>query len=83
MPHTIVCLGCEGALDEASNALRRHASLMNKTFDRVRRGKVPEEQISDLRGRLVESFNEAQSAWDTYRKHLAEHGLLPEGSSLP
>jgi hypothetical protein len=83
MPPTIVCLSCERALDVASNALRRHASLMNTAFDSVRKGKVTDEQVSDLRGRLRESFNEAQSAWDTYREHLAEHGLLSPGRNLP
>jgi hypothetical protein len=77
MLHTIVCLGCEQVLDQASNAVRRHANLMNTAFDCVRKGKAAEEQVSDFRGRLVESFNEAQWAWDTYREHLAEHGLLP------
>ena len=83
MLHTIVCLGCERVLDEASNALRRHASEMHTAFDFVRKGVATKEQVSDFRDQLVASFNEAQSAWDAYREHLAEHGPLPPSSKLP
>ena len=36
MAHTIVCLGCERALDAASNMLRRHASQMNTALSSLR-----------------------------------------------
>jgi hypothetical protein len=77
MLQTIICLGCKKVLDEASNAIRRHASLMEMVFGFVRKGVATEEQVSDFRTRLVASFNEAQLAWDAYREHLSEHGLLP------
>lgn len=30
-----------------------------------------------LRDRVLASFSEAQSAWDSYREHLDKHGLVP------
>jgi len=77
MLQTIICLGCGRVLDQASNAIRRHAKLMNTALGYVRKGVATEEQISYFGSRLVESFNEAQTAWDAYREHLTEHGLLP------
>jgi hypothetical protein len=38
---------------------------------------LTDEQRKGFKDRLVASFNEAQSAWDAYRSHLVEHGLLP------
>ena len=40
-------------------------------------GRPAEEQVKEFRQVLVESFHEAQSAWDDYLDHLVEHGLLP------
>ena len=77
MPPVLICPGCEQRLTEASNAMRRHASQMNQAIDRVRRG-LTEAQYDDFKGRLIVSFNEAQSAWNAYCRHLIEHGLLPE-----
>lgn len=62
--NTIVCLSCE----RGSNAIRRHTSQMNSAFDCVRKGAATEEQVSNFPGRLLASFNEAQSAFDTYCK---------------
>jgi len=78
-PRIVICKGCEERLTEASNAMRRHASEMNSAINLARIG-ATEEQATDFRARLVASFNDAQSAWDTYREHLNQHGLL---SSLP
>jgi len=36
-----------------------------------------EELRQDSRTKLAASFNDAQSAWDAYREHLIEHGILP------
>jgi hypothetical protein len=30
-----------------------------------------------LKDRILASFSEAQSAWDSYREHLVKHGLVP------
>jgi hypothetical protein len=75
----VICQGCEQRLTEASTAMRRHASHMNQAIEMARRGPTEEEK-KDIRATLVASFNDAQSAWDTYRDHITEHGLLP---SLP
>ena len=64
-------------LTDASNAMRRHGSLLSRAIHVVRSSSVTEEQRQDYRIELVASFNHAQSAWDAYREHLIEHGLLP------
>ena len=43
----------------------------------VSNGGGSEEQRQDFKARLLASLNDAQSAWDAYREHLREHGLLP------
>ena len=73
-----ICPGCERRLAEASQAMRRHATDMNRATQLlVRNGGGGEEQRQDFKARLVASFNDAQSAWEAYREHLIEHGLLP------
>jgi hypothetical protein len=42
------------------------------------KGGVTEEMRQDFRARIIASFKEAQMAWDAYRDHLSEHGLLPK-----
>jgi hypothetical protein len=46
------------------------------------RSDPPEEQWQKVCANLAASFHEAQSAWDVYRDHLIEHGLLPSRSQL-
>jgi hypothetical protein len=50
---------------------------MNAALDFLRSGKESNEVRGDLRTSLVDSFDEAQSAWNAYRDHLIQHGLLP------
>ena len=76
MPSTRICPDCERRLTEASQAMRRHATDMSKAIQLVRNGGGSEEQRQELTARLLASFDDAQSAWDTYREHLIEHGLL-------
>lgn len=73
-----VCLDCDKMLTEASDAMRRHAGDMTVGMFLIHRGDLTEEARQDFRARLIASFRDAQSAWDTYRKHLMEHGILPE-----
>jgi hypothetical protein len=73
---TRICQGCDQRLKAASNAMRRHASEMSKAIHMARSVDVTEEQRQDVTTRLVETFNDAQAAWDTYREHLIEHELL-------
>jgi hypothetical protein len=56
--------------------MRRHAADMYRAISR--KADMTEEQVDDYRNRLITSFNDAQSTWDVYRSHLAEHGILPE-----
>lgn len=72
-----VCPGCERRLTEASQAIRRHATDMSKAIQWVQNGGGSEEQRQAFKARLLASFNDGQSAWDAYREHLIEHGLLP------
>jgi len=75
-----ICHQCDDRLEQASRAMRSHASVMRTALDLVRRGGWTEEQRQDFTTRLVTSFNNAQSAWDLYREHLMEHGILPKAS---
>ena len=82
MPPIRICTGCEQRLEAASNAMRRHAEDMHTAISSVQT-KLTEEEIDHYKLRLVASFNEAQSAWDAYRAHLREHGILPVIPSPP
>ena len=77
LPAGRICPGCEQRLTEATQAMRRHAADMGNAVYSARSGGLTEEQRQDFKNILVASFNEAQSAWDAYREHLIEHGLLP------
>ena len=76
MPQTVICKDCEKKLSKASLALRRHASWMSRAM-KLMQGGPTEEQVQEFRQMLAASFHDAQSAWDDYREHLIEHGLLP------
>lgn len=56
--------------------MRRHGSQMAAAIQ-LANTDLSEEERQGTAARLAESFNEAQSAWDTYREHLIEHGILP------
>jgi len=56
--------------------VRRHAEEMHTAISFVQAG-ITEEQVDEHKIDLIASFNNAQSAWDTYRSHLREHGILP------
>ena len=71
------CLVCDERLAEVSKAIRRHESIMAQGALWLRMDEVTEERQQDFRVRVIASFTEAQMAWDAYRDHLKEHGLLP------
>ena len=71
-----VCLECDKLLTEASDSIRRHAGDMTVGMFLIHRGDLTEEARQDFKTRLVGSFKDAQSAWDAYRAHLMEHGIL-------
>jgi hypothetical protein len=82
MPPVLVCYGCEQRLTDVSTAIRRHASQMSRSIQMVRNG-LSEEQEKNLKGPLMTSFNEAESLWESYRRHLIEHGILPDPRNRP
>ena len=61
-------------MQDASAAMRRHAFQMSRALDLIRGGHLTEEEHQEWKTSLSASFNEAQSAWDTYREHLIEQG---------
>jgi len=75
MIRTILCHSCDECLTEVSNAVRHHASVMHTAME-VAKGDVTEEQWKAFKDSLANSFLGAQAAWDAYREHLVEHGLL-------
>lgn len=76
MPTIRLCPDCEQLLATASDAMRRHAEDMHTANSLARTG-LAESQVDDYKTKLIESFYEAQSAWDAYRAHLKEHGIMP------
>ena len=76
MPPIRICHECEQLLTTAATAMRRHAADMHKAISFVQTD-MNEEQVGRYQVRLIASFNDGQSAWDNYRSHLREHGILP------
>ena len=76
MPRIRICPVCEQSLTTASNAMRRHANDMHAAVSSLQTD-LTEEQVDEYKIRLIASFNDAQTAWDAYRAHLREHGILP------
>ncbi len=76
MPPVRICAHCETLLTEASQEIRRHAGVMHTALDWVRRGDTDKGRHEEFVAMLLESFNQSQSAWDAYREHLIQHGLI-------
>jgi len=74
---THLCHKCDKQLTDASYAIRRHSSLMSRSIKIDRNGSLSDKQLLELASNLEATFNVAQSAWDAYRDHLIDHGLLP------
>ena len=86
MQPTRICRACDRRLRSASDAIRRHTSLMARAIA-LSKAEHTEEQRQRFAADLVAMFNDAQAAWDSYRQHLIEHGLfqtetLPPSGSL-
>ena len=77
MQPTRACHGCEERLTDVTDAMRHHLTQMRNALDLARRDQLSDEQRRLFTADLFETFHQAQSAWDAYREHLAEHGLLP------
>src|SRR5881275_2823999 len=71
-----ICSECEQRLREASIAMLRHGAEMQTAIEMRRAERPTQEQREDFTALLVASFNAAQSSWDNYREHLAQHGLV-------
>ena len=76
MPPIRICDECEQLLTTASNAMSRHTKAMQAALSGAQTD-LSEEQVDKYKLDLIRSFNNAQSAWDAYRAHLREHGILP------
>lgn len=77
MHRTIVCHGCDERLTATANAMRHHASVMHMAIEEAKAESVTDEKRKYYTDRLRVTLNDAQAAWDAYRLHLVEHGLLP------
>ncbi len=77
MNRTTICHGCDERISNAASAMRRHASEMHKAIELAKDESLTDELRKDYKDSLIATFNDAQSAWDAYREHLIEHGLLP------
>ena len=75
MIHTILCHSCDDRLTDVSNAVRHHGSVVHTAME-VAQGDITEEEWKGFKDNLAASFLEAHAAWDAYREHLIEHGLL-------
>ena len=73
---TPICLECTQLLNAGVDAVRRHSAVASQAVD-VARSNPTDEKRRENRAVFAASFQEAQSAWDAYRKHLIEHGILP------
>ena len=76
------CPECERRTADAAYALRHHASQMADALEWVERG-LSEEGRQELVDKARVSFIEAQAAWEAYREHLIEHGLILKRSTQP
>jgi hypothetical protein len=76
MPPTLICPVCDQRLRSASDAMRRHSSVMARAIA-LSQAEHTEEQRREFTANLVGTFNDAQVAWDVYRQHLVEHGIVP------
>jgi hypothetical protein len=70
-----ICPECEHHMTAVANAMRRHACQMFEAIELVKRG-LSEDERQEAAVSVRQSFNEAQSAWDAYREHLIDHGLI-------
>lgn len=77
MAHIIACDECDKRLTAAVTAMRRHANMLHLAIELAKADSLTEEQRRDFKEGFFATLNDAQIAWDAYRSHLAEHGLLP------
>ena len=76
MIKTKICTQCGRWLSDAVEAMRDHETDMLLCLRLNREDQLTEDLREKLKPGLVSSFSRAQAAWDGYRRHLDEHGLL-------
>ena len=64
-------------LTAAATAMRRHATVMHEAIKDAKSESLTDELRKEYTDSLRVTLNDAQAAWDAYRSHLVEHGLLP------
>ena len=77
-----LCNQCEQLLIAAANARRRHSAQVTETLELRKTEIETEEVLRERRARLLASLDEAQAAWDCYRGHLVQHGILPATKAI-
>ena len=73
---TKICAECQALLEGVVVALRQHETQMTTGISLSMKGYLTEELRKEFAPVLVESFNVVQVAWDVYREHLIQHGLI-------
>jgi hypothetical protein len=73
-----VCYGCSERLTQASNALRRHASLMALAVEQFLSREPTEEELRDYTERVTASFNETGLLGMPTENTSKSTGLLPQ-----
>jgi hypothetical protein len=63
-------------MTNVANAMRRRGTQMTAAIQ-LAKTDLSEENRQETAAKLAASFNEAQAAWDAYRGHLIQHGLIP------
>jgi hypothetical protein len=77
-----ICAECGRLLTDAAELIRRHEADLTLGLRLNAQSYLTEETRQQLAPGVVGSFNAAQAAWDAYREHLIEHGLLePEAKT--
>jgi hypothetical protein len=62
-------------MTDAANAMRRHATQMLEAIQ-LAQTDLSEEERLETGAKLAASFSEAEGAWNVYREHLIQHGIL-------
>jgi hypothetical protein len=75
-----VCNACEQRLSAAAHAMRRHATQVLQAIE-IGRKNPADDVRQQQRALIYASFKETQAAWNAYRDHLVEHGLLTSDES--
>jgi hypothetical protein len=76
MVYSRICARCDELLEKAITFVRQHETQAYTGASMKVNGPLNEQLRGKFDPRSVESFSVAQAAWDAYREHLIEHGVL-------